>query len=372
MKIKNNDYLILFEDCRLVKGFRNAIIYDLTRPNNSNFIPFSLIDFIEKSKNNPLIEILRDESIESKNIMLEYVEFLIENEFAFLGDLHIKESLSEIDFNIEIEPSTIYDSIICLNENNLKNVLELIEILDELFCQHIEFRIEVDNSNFINEVINKLNLTTIKSVELRIKYFNGIIEFVQNILKKEPRVREVFIYNAPESNKLNQISIYKQNVDFINDCGVIEKSNFNVSLKFFTNSKSCNTCLNKKLSIDFDSNVKNCPSSKNSFGNFSKREIKDLVKTSEFKKLGEITKDMISICKDCEYRYMCQDCRVYIESNSIYSKPIKCGYNPYIGKWKDERGFVEVSECGTYNEYDLFIPDVTKIENINKVLWRDE
>lgn len=50
----------------------------------------------------------------------------------------------------------------------------------------------------------------------------------------------------------------------------------------------------------------------------------------------QITKDKITGCKDCEFRYICTDCRAYIEEpEDIYSKPLKCGYDPNTGEWED-------------------------------------
>ena len=44
----------------------------------------------------------------------------------------------------------------------------------------------------------------------------------------------------------------------------------------------------------------------------------------------------IHVCKDCEFRYICTDCRAYIEDpNDILSKPLKCGYNPYTAEWSE-------------------------------------
>ena len=56
---------------------------------------------------------------------------------------------------------------------------------------------------------------------------------------------------------------------------------------------------------------------------------------TRFKKYWNITKDEISTCKDCEFRYICTDCRSYTESpEDYYSKPLKCGYSPYTNKWE--------------------------------------
>ncbi len=55
-----------------------------------------------------------------------------------------------------------------------------------------------------------------------------------------------------------------------------------------------------------------------------------------FKKYWDINKDKIYVCKDCEFRYICTDCRAYVEDpEDILSKPLKCGYNPYTGEWSE-------------------------------------
>lgn len=54
-----------------------------------------------------------------------------------------------------------------------------------------------------------------------------------------------------------------------------------------------------------------------------------------FKKYWNIKKDDMTKCKDCEFRYICTDCRAYLEDpDDIYSAPLKCGYDPYTGKWE--------------------------------------
>jgi hypothetical protein len=53
-----------------------------------------------------------------------------------------------------------------------------------------------------------------------------------------------------------------------------------------------------------------------------------------FKDAWSINKDEILVCRDCEFRYICSDCRVFIEDpHNIYSKPAKCKYDPYSATW---------------------------------------
>ena len=64
-----------------------------------------------------------------------------------------------------------------------------------------------------------------------------------------------------------------------------------------------------------------------------------------------IRKDNIDVCQNCEYRYICTDCRAFIKDpNNIFSHPLKCTYNPYIAKWKDEDGWISVEQWRSENK----------------------
>lgn len=141
----------------------------------------------------------------------------------------------------------------------------------------------------------------------------------------------------------------------------------------FLESMSFNSCLNRKLCIDKDGNLKNCLAMPASFGNMADIKNGDKWLTPEFEKLWHINKDKIDVCKDCEYRYMCVDCRCFIKDpQNIYSQPSKCQYNPYIAKWANEAGYVPVEECGTYSKETGFVPNKKKIDALNKQIWGED
>ncbi len=77
------------------------------------------------------------------------------------------------------------------------------------------------------------------------------------------------------------------------------------------------------------------------YGNSKNITLKEALNHKDFKKYWKLTKDEIEVCKDCEYRYICTDCRAYTERSHTSkegldtSKPLKCGYNPYTGEWED-------------------------------------
>ncbi len=119
-------------------------------------------------------------------------------------------------------------------------------------------------------------------------------------------------------------------------CGNILSDYFASNIKHYTEAQKNNTCLNRKIAIDIEGNIKNCPSMKESFGNIRDTTLQEALEKPGFKKYWNITKDQIQTCKDCEFRYICTDCRAYLEApEDIYSKPLKCGYNPYTCEWEE-------------------------------------
>lgn len=104
----------------------------------------------------------------------------------------------------------------------------------------------------------------------------------------------------------------------------------------YTESVNHNSCLNGKISVDSNGNIKNCPSTSELFGNIKSNTLAEAIEMPGFRKYWDISKEKIHVCKDCEFRFICSDCRAYIEDpEDMYSKPLKCGYNPYTGEWSE-------------------------------------
>jgi radical SAM protein with 4Fe4S-binding SPASM domain len=59
-----------------------------------------------------------------------------------------------------------------------------------------------------------------------------------------------------------------------------------------------------------------------SYGNIKYTTLTEALNKKGFKDNWHIHKDQIEVCKDCEFRYMCTDCRAYIEQpNDKFSNP---------------------------------------------------
>ena len=59
-----------------------------------------------------------------------------------------------------------------------------------------------------------------------------------------------------------------------------------------------------------------------SYGNVRQRQLKSAIQTAAFQQVWAITKDKIDKCRDCEFRYVCTDCRAFLEEpDNEFSKP---------------------------------------------------
>jgi SPASM domain peptide maturase of grasp-with-spasm system len=107
-----------------------------------------------------------------------------------------------------------------------------------------------------------------------------------------------------------------------------------VTVDHFTEALQFNTCLNRKISICADGEIKACPAIGHSCGNVASVSLEAAARDPVLVQLGGITKDQVAVCRDCEFRYICTDCRAFTaEPGNQYSKPAKCSYDPYSAIW---------------------------------------
>jgi SPASM domain peptide maturase of grasp-with-spasm system len=136
------------------------------------------------------------------------------------------------------------------------------------------------------------------------------------------------------------VNFTKQNLK-ISSCGKVNLEYFDTNLPKVLEAVNHNSCLHKKIAIDIEGNIRNCLSMPQNFGNIKDTRLEEALQHNDFKKYWNLTKDQIEVCKDCEFRYICTDCRAYTERSHINkegldtSKPLKCSYNPYTGEWEE-------------------------------------
>jgi len=330
----------LFEDCIPVKGHSRSIICDLGR--NSYFlIPNDLFTILTDFDGRKISHIINHYGKSNKATIIDYFSFLIKKEIIFFTET--PKLFPKIDFSEWDYSSDIYQAIVDV-ENNISNFSKIIKELDEINCKFLEIRLFNSlNKVDLRELLKVLEGTTIIGIDIYIKYnVANDIRKLKSIMRINKRINNIFMYNSPINRLMMKSGVkstgnffmVKQNIENNKSCGVVSPTYFSINTPSFTKAKSCNTCLHGKISVDGNGNIKNCPSLQNNYGNISKITLKEVSMKPQFKKYWDITKDKIKICKDCEFRYICTDCRAYVnDPKDQYSQPLKCGYDPYTGLW---------------------------------------
>lgn len=233
---------------------------------------------------------------------------------------------------------------------NNSDVLDdvLLQQICDLRIKYLQIRFSELELNDMIKAIRKLSLlndSSINELSLVANYDLQLVTFIKaNYYSISNKFLHFILHSSDEQDSQTlehvQLSIIKNKITIPLSCGLINLKNINLNRNFYLEAKQHNTCLNKKVSIDVKGNIKNCPSMFQSFGNIKDTTLENALNHPEFKKYWNLTKDNIEVCKDCEFRYICTDCRAYTEQTNFNngldtSKPLKCGYNPYTGEWEE-------------------------------------
>ena len=113
------------------------------------------------------------------------------------------------------------------------------------------------------------------------------------------------------------------------------KPDFHANRSLFEKNQHWNSCWFGKAAITPEGYVLPCVFARDQVaGNLNDHSLEWIMKNGLLS-FWELTRDKISVCCDCEYRYICRDCRpwAYGYTDKIDSKTPTCTYNPYTGEW---------------------------------------
>lgn len=340
----------LYADIIPVKGYSRSILFDTTK-NRYWYIPNELYGILTKEID---FEKLQEAYPQDLKTLKEYKKFLQKNDLIFEILYDEIQAFPPINMNwhtpvritnmiIDIDAETSFGSLSNINGDIGKLGVEAIlfrcyseERLPEL-KKYVIF-LNADPHNRLRDIQLEISLPE----KLRSEKTKADLREIAKL----PVVSTVTVYTL--NRKLTKHPVrdgkihYRQkSVRGPKNCGTIQGNMDAVNLEIISESMHHNSCLNCKLSIDASGNIKNCPSMKESFGNIGDTALEESVRHQDFKRYWNLTKDDIEGCKDCEFRYICTDCRAYTERTHTdeagrdLSKPLKCGYDPYTGEWQE-------------------------------------
>jgi SPASM domain peptide maturase of grasp-with-spasm system len=333
----------LYANCILEKGITRAIIIDLQK-SIFFFIPLSLYTFLKEAKNKPIDSILIKYSLTERKILKEYTNFIISNNLGHFTNLNTKDHLPPLP-NLFEAPSLITNAIYDYSELNKQYLNKFLADLLDLGCNNVQIRVFNDIDSATAEHLEEAIMASPNTIFELLVICNPQyhLSYWENVLYRNANILIISVYNVieraiPIIDKANRKYLIVSNNTNINkhNCGQISTNYFAINISHYTESKMYNTCLNKKLGVDENGYLCNCPSMNEKYGHISHIPLNSLISKEEFKKVWSITKSQIQICRICEFKSVCTDCRAYLQDpDDLNSKPLKCGYNPYTGVWSE-------------------------------------
>jgi len=271
-------------------------------------------------------------------------------------ECNTQPSEEETRLNLEwASPSAINNSIICISEENgLSDPINfefLLDSLDSVLCQHLFLRFnEAISIQQISTILNQISLDNIQSLELILPYHEEYYsdEFAELVIY-DPKIKQAIITECPFNKSFeDKLFYFSQAVNFSHKP---IRGQFYSNISLYSESLKHHSYFNRKLFIGSDGSIKNAPNSEESFGRIqdlnSPEEIKRVIAEPEFQKYWNVHKDQIDVCKDCEFRYMCNDGRILSQrSDGSWFHNEECDYNPYISKWKGESNYKNLENSG--------------------------
>ncbi|TDW96960.1 SPASM domain peptide maturase of grasp-with-spasm system [Dinghuibacter silviterrae] len=235
-------------------------------------------------------------------------------------------------------PELITNAILDIDPQDPYDLSKAIKELVSVGCKAVQVRIFNEASPaFLGSVLTLFDRTPIEHIELLLKH-SPLLEdqALLALCRPFPRVNAITLHSGPETPPTDYnragltVTRVAREIRSSSHCGVINPAFFNVTLENFLESHRFNSCLHKKISIDVHGQVKNCPSMEKSYGHISETRFLDVLDLEGFQDLWTVTKDQVDVCRQCEFRYICTDCRVY---TSPEGKPSKCSYDPFTATW---------------------------------------
>ena len=168
-------------------------------------------------------------------------------------------------------------------------------------------------------------------VKANIAIMNDNYKISENIIK--------FVYDLtgvkPKCYLIRDVGVSKKSLVIQSDSQAIRPNFKLISRRDFVKNISGNSCWQGKINITCDGFISPCIMGNKYIDysyNVKQNSLRQIMGEYVKKEFWNLSMDCIEICKDCEYRYACSDCRPICEGKN--KKTGKCKYNPYKGLWE--------------------------------------
>ncbi|MDR2836493.1 MAG: hypothetical protein LBV69_09960, partial [Bacteroidales bacterium] len=264
-------YFNLYPHCHFVKGFSRSCAVDTLQKKYyfvSNKFAAISIKINHKKVENAKSVLDKD----NYEFFIEWCKILKDKNLFCLSDNKLTYNNIDLIYNF---PSQITNSIIIYKKSIFKSIVNQLFILN---CNNFQLFIEnIISFSELESLLLIFDNSICQDIQIVMPFRNEFLEKEKwyVFFEKHKRLQSVIVANSPEENC---ISMDKLNVNFVlfvtetmafNSCGEIHPMMFTINLPFFTESQQHNTCLNRKICIDVEGNIKNCPNMQENYGNIA-------------------------------------------------------------------------------------------------------
>lgn len=334
-----NKYFLCYACCIPVQGHARSLLCDLQR-GSFLFIPNILVEILALCREHTVQQIHAHYGNEHDEQIDEYFQYLIDQQYGFYTDEPQRFPAMDLDWR---NPKVITNCLVDFDAESRHDLTDLNEQLSGLGCEALELRffhsLELAE---LSERLRPFADSSLRSINLLVGYHSSLdAEALKDLLVAQKRVRHITVHSSPGPESFITVDLQttlqytREKIESEACCGNVSSRYFSCNVGSVTEAMRFNSCLNKKVGIDKRGAIRNCPSMPRSYGNLGTTALAEVLSNPEFRKPWAITKDQVLVCKDCEFRYICHDCRAYLQDSSEpLSKPAKCRYNPYEARWE--------------------------------------
>jgi len=305
-------YFNLFSTILITKGTTRILISDLQR-NVSELYPLELHEIIVGLKSHSIEDIMANYDEESKEIVQNYINLLLEKEYGFVTENDWDRNFPPLSYEYH-EPSAITNLFIEMDD--IRILKKIYPSMENLAAKHLViYSLKPLTVKEFIEIDQIFKTSVLSGIEIFSPFHQEInLSFIQALQKNTVRIYSLIFYNCSKP-PFKAKDEYRFSLHFVKDdlkisaCGKVELKYFNTNITKVIEAVNHNSCLYKKIGIDKKGDIKNCPLMNESFGNIHKQSLEEAINQPDFRKYWNLTKDQIEICKDCEFRYICT-CRL--------------------------------------------------------------
>lgn len=331
-------YFRLFANCIPVRGARRSTICDLQR-HSLHLIPNGLYEILTEYKGKSVEELYGAYGEQSRETIEQYFSFLLRRE---LGHWTPQPGRYP-DLDLSFEAAGVVDTaLIDVREGATHNFQQIVAELDHLGCRFLQVRSyaaadDIDLPALFGAVAD----SRLRGLEFAVRYSPSLRDDrIFEWCSTNARLVGVLVHGAPTTRLVTAptmdvpIRYISRRIEGPHECGIVHPAYFAINTAALTEAMRFNSCLNRKVGISADGYVCNCPAMPKTFGRVGELPLASVVADPAFQAVWHVRKDDIEVCKDCEFRYVCTDCRAHVrDPENPRSKPKGCAYDPYTATW---------------------------------------